>query len=97
MVAKSTENSSTKSSLSKAVSLKASVRKGAKNIARPFKKLEQSFSNLSSHSSHSCTSTVPLLSDNKAGVTTNKSGSERGSLDGNESEPELTPEQELGA
>jgi hypothetical protein len=96
-MAKSAENSSTKSSLSKAASLKASVKKGAKNIARPFKKLKQSFSNSSSRSSHSRASTVPALSDNEAGVTTNKSGSERGSLDGNESEPELTPEQELGA
>ena len=96
-MAKSTENSSTKSSLSKAASLKASVRKGVKNIARPFKKLKQSFSNLSSHSLHSRASTVSSLSDNEAGVTTNKSGSKCGSLDDNESEPELTPEQELGA
>jgi hypothetical protein len=100
IMALAAEASSTKSSLvsGKAASLKKTVQKGAKAITRPFKKLKQSFSSSSRSSRSHSTMTLPL-SDNEPSNTSDKSGSERGSVDGNESEPEveLTPEQELGA
>jgi hypothetical protein len=98
IMALAAEASSTKSSLvsGKAASLKKTVQKGAKAITRPFKKLKQSFSSSSRSSRSHSTTTLPL-SDNEPS-NSDKSGSERGSVDGNESEPEveLTPEQELG-
>lgn len=96
-MSKSTETSSTKSSLvsRKAASLKNTVKKGAKVVTRPFKKIKQALS-ISSRSSLSRTSLSLPLSGNE---TSDNSGSERGSVDGNESNPEpgLTPKQELGA
>lgn len=98
-MAKSTETSSTKSSLvsSKAASLKKSVRKGTKAIARPFKKLKQSLST-SSRSSRSRSSPTFLQSDNEAGNSDDNVGSDHQEIHDSDSNPEveLTPEQELG-
>ena len=93
------ETSSTKSPLasSKAASLKNSVKKTAKAVAQPFKKLKQSLSVSSSQRSlHSQSSVVLPLSDNEPGDDTSSSGRQNA---GNESKPEdaeITPEKELG-
>ena len=64
----STETNSTKSSISgKAVSLKKSMRKGAKTIARPFKKLKKSLSTASIPLIRSRSPTTGSISDNEYG------------------------------
>ena len=105
------ETSSTKSPLvsSKAASLKKSVKKTAKAVARPFKKLKQSLSVSSSRRLLRSQSSVVLpLSDNEPGDDNelgdgNEPGDDTSSGGrqnaGDESEPEeaeITPEKELG-
>lgn len=95
IMAKSTDTASTKLSIvsSRAASLKKSVRTGAKAIVRPFKKLKQSLS--TTHSTVSRSSTVLALSDDEVGDLDEKSDTDDGKSHSS-SEPELTPEQELG-
>jgi hypothetical protein len=95
-MAKSAETESTKSSTisGKAVSMKKTIKRSAKAIARPFKKVKQSFSTRSAtRSIASRLSMVLPPSDNEADNLNAKSVSDNG---GTDPEVELTPEQELG-
>jgi hypothetical protein len=90
-MAKSTDTSSTKSSAlsRKAASLKKTVQKGAKAIARPFKKLKTSISNASTSqpTSHSQSTMMLPVSDIDP--------SNRSSIDSGEPSVGLGPEEEL--
>jgi hypothetical protein len=91
----SIETNSTKSSIisGKAVSLKKSVQKGAKAIARPFKKLKKSISTPLTRSIRSRSSTT---SDNENADHGNEpSADSQGDGSGSEPEDELTPQEEL--
>jgi hypothetical protein len=99
---KSTAASSTKSSLSsKTASLKKNVKKGAKVLARPFKKLKASVSTSTSRSARSPSITTLPASDND---TLNiDDHSERSSIDSADApgtddgaDVELSPEDQLG-
>jgi hypothetical protein len=97
-MAKSAETLSTKSSIisGKAASLKKAVKKGAKAVGRPFKKIKQSLSIRSTtHSIASRSSTAPPPSDNEADNLDDKSVPDV--CDSSEPEIELMPEQELGS
>jgi hypothetical protein len=89
-MAKSTETGSTKSSVvsGKTASIKNSIRKGAKAITQPFKKLKKSIS--SSIRSRSPTVDPDVDKDNEDVIDVG------GSDSGSDKEPKLTPEQELG-
>jgi hypothetical protein len=98
IMANSIENNSTKSSIisGKATSLKKSVQKGAKAIARPFKKLKKSISTASMRSIRSCSSTTVSSSDNENVGHDNESNADgQGDGGGSEPEVELTPQEEL--
>jgi hypothetical protein len=87
----STETNSTKSSISgKAASLKKSVQKATKTIARPFKKLKKS---ISTASIPSIRSRSPSISDNEYGNEPSTDGQDDGG--GIDPEVELTPQEEL--
>ncbi len=103
---KPTEISSTKSSSisSKAASLKKSVKKGAKVLAQPFKKLKTSISAVASRSSGSIRlirSQSPSMAPGNTGDDFDDGRSHRSGSDGDQSdsEPEgdLSPEAQLGA
>jgi hypothetical protein len=90
IMAKSTETGSTKSSVvsGKAASIKNSIRKGAKAITRPFKKLKKSISS----SIRSRSPTVDPDADKDTEDVVDVDGSDSGS----DGQPQLAPEQELG-
>jgi len=94
----SIETNSTKSSVlsSKAMSLKKLVRKGAKAVTQPFKKLKKSLSTVLMPSKCSCSSTTVSPTENE-GVDPGNESSTDSKGDGSRSEPEveLTPEEEL--
>jgi hypothetical protein len=87
---KSIDTSSTKSSAlsRKAASIKKTVQKGAKAIARPFKKLKTAVSNASTSRSQS-TTTLPISNADP------DNGSDRSSTD-EEPQVELGPKEQLG-
>src|ERR1700723_2018178 len=90
----STETNSTKSSISgKAISLKKSMRKGAKTIARPFKKLKKSLSTASVPLIHSRSPTTGSISNNKYGNEPSTDSQDDGG--GIDPEVEVTPQEEL--
>ena len=98
IMANSIETNSTKSSViaGKTVSLKKSVRKGAKAITQPFKKLKKAISTASIHLQRSHFSTTVSSCDNE-GVDPGNESSTDSQGDGSRSEPEveLTPQEEL--
>jgi hypothetical protein len=98
-MAKSSETMSTKSSIvsGKTASLKKTVKKSAKAITQPFKKIKQALSIRSAtRSTTSRSSTAFPPSNNEA--DNDKSVADNGSAHGSsEPEVELTPEQELGS
>jgi hypothetical protein len=97
-MANSIETNSTKSSIisGKAASLKKSVRKGAKAITWPFKKLKKSISTASMRSIYSLASTTDATSDNKNANHGNEPSADgQGDSSGSEPEVELTPQEEL--
>ena len=100
-MAKSADTISTKSSIisGKAVSLKKTVKKSAKAITQPFKKLKQSISShLATRSTISRSSSAIPPSDHEADGNNPKSIADNGSAhSSSEPEVELTPEQELSA
>jgi hypothetical protein len=103
--AKSTETSSTKSSTlsSKAASLKESVKRGAKVLGRPFKKLKTSIATAASSRSTHSRSTVSLptseINPSENGpININQSESEGTRRSNSESpDDELGPKEELGS
>jgi hypothetical protein len=90
---KSADASSTKSSaiLSKAASLWKSVQKGAKAISRPFKKLKKSIASLTCSRSPAS----DAASDREDDDIIDRSNIDNRSSD-SDSDPELTPEKQLG-
>ena len=80
----------------KAMSLKKSMQKSTKAIAKPFKKLKNSISTASTHSIRSRSSIAISISDDE-NINCNNKSSFGGQDDSNRSEPEveLTPEEEL--
>ena len=94
----SIETNPTKSSIisGKATSLKKSMQKGVKAIARPFKKLKNSISTASMHSIRSRSSIAFSISDDE-NVNHDNVSSVGSEGDGGRSEPEveLTPQEEL--
>ena len=94
----SIKTNSTKSSISgKAASLKKSVQKGAKAVARPFKKLKKSISTISTPSIHSRRSSIAISISDNENADRDEETSINSQGDGNKSEPavELTPQKEL--
>ena len=92
-MAKSTDASSTKSSsLSRrATSLKKTVQKGAKAIARPFKKLKTTISNASTSQPPSCSQSTTTLPVSDIGARSSRSSTDR-----EEPPAEFGPEEQLG-
>ena len=104
-MAKSAETMSTKPSLisSKAASLKKTVKKSAKAIGRPFKKIKQSLANHSTtHLIASHSSTALATSDHEAdheadGVNDRSITGDGSAHSSDKAEVELMPKQQLGA
>ena len=96
---------STKSSLisSKATSLKKTVKKSAKAIGQPFKKIKQSLANHSTtHLITFCSSTALAASDHDAnheadGVNDRSIAGDESAYSSDKAEVELMPKQQLGA
>ena len=94
----SIETNSTKSSISgKATSLKKSVKKGAKAIACPFKKLKKSISTILMPSISSDRSSIAISISDNENANHDEESSINSQGDSNKSEPEveLTPQEEL--
>jgi len=98
IMANSIETNSTKSSIisGKAASLKKSVQKSAKAIARPFKKLKKSISDALTRLIRSRSTAAISISDHENADHGNEPSADgQGDISRSEPEVELTPQEEL--